>query len=162
MDATGNRISGCLFYVSSPREVKEEPVEIVKPEVTRLTRQMVQGNEDAWVHFHSEYSPRLFRYLLVLLRGDEDLAAELLQVTFTKIARHIRLFTEEIVLWHWCARIARTVTIDELRKRGRQSACLEEMEGSAQAASIDHNATQFLPSPDQFGIHSFFTHACRR
>jgi RNA polymerase sigma-70 factor (ECF subfamily) len=96
-------------------------------DVAALTRAMVRGDEAAWVNFHREYSGRIHRYLLVLLKGDDEVASEVLQVTFTRIARHVREFSEETVLWHWTTRLARTALIDELRKRGRREESLREL-----------------------------------
>jgi len=96
-------------------------------DVAALTRAMVRGDEAAWVNFHRNYSGRIHRYLLVLLKGDGDLAAEILQVTFTRVARHMREFHDETVLWRWITRLARTALIDELRKRGRREESLREL-----------------------------------
>jgi RNA polymerase sigma-70 factor (ECF subfamily) len=88
---------------------------------------MVRGDETAWVSFHREYSGRIHRYLLAPFKGNDDMASEVLQVTFTRIARHAREFSEEAVLWHWVTRLARTAAIDELRKRGRREESLREL-----------------------------------
>jgi RNA polymerase sigma-70 factor (ECF subfamily) len=96
-------------------------------EVAALTRAMVRGEEAAWVRFHHDYGGRIHRYALVLLKGDVETADEALQVTFTRMARHIREFNEEAVLWHWIARLTRTVVIDELRKQGRREESLREL-----------------------------------
>jgi len=96
-------------------------------EVAALTRAMVRGEETAWVRFHQDYSGRIHRYALVLLKGDLETADEVLQLTFTRLARHIREFGEEAVLWHWITRLVRTVVIDELRKRGRREESLREL-----------------------------------
>src|SRR5882724_3461943 len=102
--------------------------------VATLTRAMRRGDEAAWVRFHQEYSGRIHRYLLVLLKGDHESASEILQVTFTRIARYMREFDDEKVMWHWLTRIARTATIDELRKRGRREESLREL---AEASTVD-------------------------
>lgn len=99
-----------------------------QPEIATLTRAMVRGDEAAWVSFHGEYSGRVHRYLLVLLRGDHDTAGELLQVTFTRIAKHIRTFDDEPIFWNWLARIARTVAIDEVRKTGTREKIRRQVE----------------------------------
>jgi len=103
-------------------ETRSEPTD-----VAALTRAMVRGDEAAWVRFHYDYSGRIHRYLLVVLKGDDELASEILQVTFTRIARHVREFREETILWHWVTRLARTAVIDEWRKRGRREESLREL-----------------------------------
>ena len=109
-----------------------------QPEIATLTRAMVRGDETAWVSFHAEYSGRVHRYLLVLLRGDEGTAGELLQVTFTRVAKHIRSFDDEQVLWNWLTRIARTVAIDEVRKTGTREGVLRRIE----AAPAEHEPSE--------------------
>ncbi len=84
-----------------------------------LTEKMVEGEEAAFVEFHGLYSDRLFRFLLVLTRGSEDLAREICQTTMVKVARGIRVFEEEGHLWNWVGSIARNNFIDALRKRNR-------------------------------------------
>jgi RNA polymerase sigma-70 factor, ECF subfamily len=106
-------------------------------DLASLTRALVRGDEAAWVQFHGDYSSRIHRYLLVLLKGDPDAAAEVLQVTFTRIARHMRGFEDEAALWHWLARIARTCAIDELRKRGRREESLRDFSNVPEPAPAD-------------------------
>lgn len=97
-------------------------------EITHLTRALVRGDEGAWVRVYESYNGRIFRYALVLLHGDEAAAWEVVQTTFTRMARNIRPFSDEHVFWHWIARIARTAIIDDLRKSNRHESLLGEME----------------------------------
>ncbi len=90
------------------------------PELLRTTRAMVKGNEEAFNRFHKIYSGRLYRYLLVLGRGDEDQARENLQQTMLRVIRYIKSFSEEEVFWRWLVRIARTVIIDHIRRQDRR------------------------------------------
>lgn len=113
-------------------------------DVAALTRALVRGDEAAWVSFHREYSGRIHRYLLVLLKGDDEAASEILQVTFTRIARHMREFGEEAVLWHWITRLARTAVIDELRKRGRREESLRELAQEAPGPSEREDWSELL------------------
>jgi RNA polymerase sigma-70 factor (ECF subfamily) len=84
-----------------------------------MTARMTNGDEAAFREFYECYCDRLFRYLLVLTRGNEDLARDLLQVTMTKIVRSRREFTNEAQLWNWLAAIARNSFIDALRRTRR-------------------------------------------
>src|SRR5687768_16678238 len=84
-----------------------------------LTERMVNGEEDAFCEFHRLYSDRLFRFLLVLTRGGEDLAREICQTTVVKVVRAVRVFEDEEHFWNWLVRIARNNFIDVLRKRRR-------------------------------------------
>jgi RNA polymerase sigma-70 factor (ECF subfamily) len=84
-----------------------------------LTARMKEGEEDAFRLFHELYCDRLFRYLIVLCRGDEELSRDLLQITMLKVVRSVRLFTTEAEFWNWLAAIARNSFFDFLRRTRR-------------------------------------------
>jgi RNA polymerase sigma factor (sigma-70 family) len=84
--------------------------------VQELTAKMKEGDEAAFSEFYERYCDRLFRYLIVLTRGDEDRSRDLLQATMTKVVRSIRRFADERQFWNWLAAIARNCFIDALRK----------------------------------------------
>src|SRR5688572_32846120 len=88
-------------------------------EVARLTRLMQRGSEEAYREFFRFYFHRLQAYILVVTRGNEALARDLVQQTMIKVARHIRVFEEETVLWRWLTLLARTAAGDEGRKSQR-------------------------------------------
>ncbi|MEP6671940.1 MAG: sigma-70 family RNA polymerase sigma factor [Chthoniobacter sp.] len=84
-----------------------------------LTQRMAAGDEAAFAEWHGIYATRLFRYVLVLQRGDEHSAADVLQETLLRVARHIRRFDEEHAFWDWLAKLARSAAADQGRKRSR-------------------------------------------
>jgi len=84
-----------------------------------LTQRMAAGDEAAFADWHGIYATRLFRYVLVLQRGDEHSAADVLQETLLRVARHIRSFDEEHAFWDWLAKLARSAAADHGRKRSR-------------------------------------------
>ncbi len=90
-----------------------------------LTSAMARSDEAAWRAFHRAYFDRLYRYLIVLQRGDEDSAAELVQLTFLRIVRHVREFDDPAVFWSWLTCLARCAAADEGRKRKRRSRLME-------------------------------------
>ena len=93
-------------------------------EVLKLTARMFRGEEAAFREFYDLYFDRLLRYLLVVTRGQEEIAHEALQLTFVRTARHVRTFDSETALWNWLAVVARNCAADELRKRNRQQSLL--------------------------------------
>lgn len=93
--------------------------------IRALTGRMVRGDEAAWREFHGRYFDRLWRYLLVVTRGQEEAAQEAVQLTFVRAARHIRRFESEAALWSWLTVLARSAVIDEQRKRSRYRAFLD-------------------------------------
>jgi RNA polymerase sigma factor (sigma-70 family) len=86
-------------------------------EVLRLTTALAAGDEEAFRKFHASYFDRLHRYLLVVMRGDEEAARDALQETFTRVARHARPFEAEEKFWSWLTVLARSAAADAGRKR---------------------------------------------
>jgi RNA polymerase sigma-70 factor (ECF subfamily) len=85
----------------------------------RITSAIRAGNEAAFQSFYENYCDRLYRYLLVLTRGNEDLSRELLQTTMAKVVRSIKPFADERSFWSWLSTIARNAFLDACRKAGR-------------------------------------------
>lgn len=128
-------VTGC-----APRPQEKEQAE---RGVEVLTGQMLKGDEQAWIQFHQQYSGRLFRYLLVMLHGNEQGASEMLQITMARVARYLHRFTQEEVLWCWLTRLARNAAIDEYRKNAAHRERL--------AHYHDHQATHPPIPPDESG-----------
>jgi RNA polymerase sigma factor (sigma-70 family) len=111
-----------------------------------LTAMMSRGDEGAFHEFHRCYFDRLFCYLLVIAKGDEELAREALQLTFVRVARHVRRFESETVFWSWLTVLARSSFSDENRKRYRYQGLLARFVESRDEASSVTNVdagTQF-------------------
>ncbi len=87
--------------------------------IAALTTRMEAGDQDAFVLFHELYCDRLFRYLIVLSRGEEELARDLLQTAMLKVVRSIRHFAGETEFWNWLAAIARNSFFDHIRRTRR-------------------------------------------
>jgi RNA polymerase sigma factor (sigma-70 family) len=111
---------------SDPREAPTfVPARIVSlPEtdgerIRRLTIRMRDHDEVAFREFYETYCDRLYRYLIVLTRGNEGLSRDLLQESMTKIMKRMREFDNEAHLWNWMAMIARNRFIDWMRQNER-------------------------------------------
>ncbi len=81
---------------------------------------MSRGNEAAFHEFYNLYFNRLLRYLIVITNGQEEIAREAVQLTFMRVARHVRKFDSETAFWNWLAVLARRCAVDELRRNRRQ------------------------------------------
>jgi len=131
-----------------------------------LTARMAAGEEEAFNLFHDSYFDRLFRYLIVLCRGDEDLSRDLLQVTMVKVVRSIRLFSDEAEFWNWLAAIARNSFLDCVRKAKRRlqfepiletsNATAGENEEDTLLATTLEKALGELPNEERTLIESFY------
>jgi RNA polymerase sigma-70 factor (ECF subfamily) len=95
--------------------------ESAEPPVRELTVAVRRGNEEAFTKLHALYSLRLYKYLLVLTKGDELEAREALQIVFVKLARKMEVFDEERRLWAWMCRLTRNVFVDCYRSRRRDA-----------------------------------------
>jgi DNA-directed RNA polymerase specialized sigma24 family protein len=73
------------------------------PDVIRLTTTMSRGDEEAFHEFYNLYFNRLLRYLIVVTNGQEEIAREAVQLTFVRVARHVRKFDSETAFWNWLA-----------------------------------------------------------
>lgn len=124
MTVVSNHFAG----VSLAPAFLDPPIEIVAkmatepepPDVLALTARLSRGDEAAFHEFYKLYFSRLLRYLFVVTGGQEEIAREALQLTFVRVARHVRKFDSETAFWNWLAVLARNCAVDELRKRNRQ------------------------------------------
>jgi RNA polymerase sigma-70 factor (ECF subfamily) len=88
--------------------------------VRELTSAIARGNAEAFNLFYEQYSPRVYRLLWVITRGDESLSRELHQIVMIKAARKLKALPSEAALWAWLAQVARNGFRDILRKRKRE------------------------------------------
>jgi RNA polymerase sigma-70 factor (ECF subfamily) len=86
---------------------------------------MGKGDEEAYREFHAAYFGRIFRYVLVLMRGDEHAARDVVQETLLRVVRHVRRFEDEGAFWDWLACLARSAAADHGRRASRYSRLLD-------------------------------------
>ena len=88
----------------------------------RLAAAVARGDEAAFREFFDQYHPRLLRFAVVLARGDETLAHDVVQSAFVTAAKKLRGAESEEHLWNWLARVARQHLAKAWRQRQRDSA----------------------------------------
>jgi RNA polymerase sigma factor (sigma-70 family) len=88
-------------------------------EFLALTQKAAAGDDAAAQEFFEAYCDRIFRYALIMTRGNEDLAREILSGTMIKAARYMRPLASSEDIWRWLTRIARTQFVDHCRKARR-------------------------------------------
>jgi RNA polymerase sigma-70 factor (ECF subfamily) len=103
--------------------------------VASLTRRLAAAEDDAFRQFQALYFDRLYRFLLVVARGDETQAREALQETLVRVARHARSFEGEDEFWNWLKAVGRNAARDAWRKQRRYSSLLERFTRSRQPDS---------------------------
>jgi RNA polymerase sigma-70 factor (ECF subfamily) len=90
----------------------------------RLVAAVARGDETAFREFYECYQRRLFRFALVLSRGDEMLAHDAVQAAFVTAAKKLRSTESGEHLWNWLARITRQHLAKAWRQRHRDSAVI--------------------------------------
>jgi RNA polymerase sigma-70 factor (ECF subfamily) len=95
-------------------------------DIAALTRRLAAADDAAFREFHGRYFDRLYRFLLVVTRGQEHAAQDALQETMLRVARYAREFEDEDIFWSWLKAVARNAARDGGRKRRRYLAVLEK------------------------------------
>jgi RNA polymerase sigma factor (sigma-70 family) len=90
----------------------------------RLALAVERGDEIAFQELYDRYHDRLFRFALVLSRGDETAAGETVQSVFVIAAAKLRRVESEEHLWNWLARVARQQLTKTRRQVAQNSAVL--------------------------------------
>jgi RNA polymerase sigma-70 factor (ECF subfamily) len=90
-----------------------------RAELRRLTRAIRGGDEAAFGRFYDLYSLRIYKHLLVLARGDEETAREVLQTVLLKVSKRFEVFEDKGQLWAWLRQVARNAFVDSCRARKR-------------------------------------------
>jgi RNA polymerase sigma-70 factor (ECF subfamily) len=134
-----------------------------------LTSRIAAGDEAAFGLFYQHFFDRLFRYVLVMTRGNEEASREVLQKTMLKVVRYLKPFPSEAMVWSWLTQAAKTSFIDLLRsqKRGPEFVTLElvdhishtdkdvEDDDLALETALD-KAVQLLGDDEKHLIHSAY------
>jgi RNA polymerase sigma factor (sigma-70 family) len=100
----------------SAEALPPSPIPEATQKIKLITAGIRDGNEEDFQKFYTEYSPRLFRLLLVITRGNEQLTTELHQEVMIRAARKMKVFEDEQKLWNWLCQVARNAWFDQLRR----------------------------------------------
>jgi RNA polymerase sigma-70 factor (ECF subfamily) len=120
--------------------VNSEPSRLsADAEAHHLTVAVARGDEAAFQELYDRYHKRLFGLVLVLGRGDEALAHEVVQLAMLKAARKLRPVETEQHLWRWLARVAHQhlIKIWRHRRPGPLLVDLAELPETAGAVEAD-------------------------
>ena len=118
-----------------------------RDEERALVERMLAGDERSFDELIDGYVPGLFRFALERLRGDEDLAQELVQAAVCKCVARLGSFRQESSLFTWlCASCLNEIRM-HFRRLGRRPVHVELDEAMADAAMADATL-QRLPGPE--------------
>ncbi len=110
---------GMSLPLSAGLVLRTEPRDAISP-LRDLTEAICAGDERAFGRFYDLYSLRLYKHALVLSKGNEAEARELLQAVVLKLANRFQVFDEEKRLWAWLSRCLLNSYLDICRARKRQ------------------------------------------
>jgi RNA polymerase sigma-70 factor (ECF subfamily) len=142
-------LDGASFAVAASLSQLERPLKSqgaitnVESDIRALTLAIRRGDADGFSRFYDLYSFRLYRFLLVLARGDENKAQEICQAVLIKLAKRFEVFDEERALWAWLCTLAKNTFIDHYRAEQRRNK-LVSFEDLAPSFSVEADAPQDL------------------
>src|SRR5216110_3104511 len=113
-------------------------------DVRVMTRGIRQGREDAFDAFYSGYADRMYRYLLVSAKGDEERARDVLQDALLRVVRHLPPLDAPDDLWRYLAVIMRSALVDQARRAARHPGSLAAREEPARESEEKANDHLFL------------------
>jgi RNA polymerase sigma-70 factor (ECF subfamily) len=91
------------------------------PQDLDLARRLAAGDEREFTRFFDEYYPRVFRFAMARLGGNEDAADEVAQLTLCRAMRKLVGFRGEASLFTWLCQICRHEIHDHAEYRARQA-----------------------------------------
>lgn len=80
-----------------------------------LVRRVLGQDEQAFRQFFDNYFPRLYRFVLVRINGDEQAAADVVQSALIKAMRKLDTWRGEAMLFTWLCTICRRELSDHCR-----------------------------------------------
>jgi RNA polymerase sigma-70 factor (ECF subfamily) len=101
-----------------------------------LVRRLLRGDEAAFRATFDDYFPKLYRFALVRLNGNEDEARDVVQETFCKAFERLDGYRAEASLYGWMCQICRNTLIDRGRRLRRQPAQVPLIEDDPTIQSI--------------------------
>jgi RNA polymerase sigma-70 factor (ECF subfamily) len=111
-----------------------------------LTRRLLAGDEPAFEEFFTAYFPRLFRFALPRVGGDEDAAEEATQAALVKAIEKLHTYRGEAALFTWLCSICRNEIAGVQRRVRREPVTLvddaPEIRAALEALASDK------PGPD--------------
>jgi RNA polymerase sigma-70 factor, ECF subfamily len=93
-----------------------------------IAARILRGDERAFRDLFDRFFPRLYRFALVRLDGDHDLASEVVQQTICKGLDRLDTYRGEAALYTWFCQICRHALIDQRRTAERSERFVRPLE----------------------------------
>jgi len=124
--------------------VAEVPANKSARDIASLTANLRAGSEDAFREFHQLYFDRLYQFLLIVARGNEDEARDAMQETLLRVLRYAHKFDNEDAFWSWLKVVARNAARDAGRKQHRYFNLLQKFALHSETHDSPANTTPAL------------------
>lgn len=93
-----------------------------------VARRILRGDAAAFRDLFDRYFPRLYRFALVRVGGDHDVASEIVQQTLCKGMERLDTYRGESALYTWFCQICRNTLIDYRRRAQRTKQLVHPLE----------------------------------
>jgi len=85
-----------------------------------LAKRLLRGDEAAFREVFDSFFPKLYRFALARLNGNDDEARDVVQETFCKAFEKLDSYRAEASLYGWMCQICRNAIMDRARRLARQ------------------------------------------
>ena len=86
-----------------------------------LVRRLLSRDEAAFRAFFDDYFPRMFRFIMRRLNGDEEAARDIVQASLSRGVRRLETYRGEASLFTWLCQITRRELADHVAKAAREA-----------------------------------------
>jgi RNA polymerase sigma-70 factor (ECF subfamily) len=112
-----------------------------------LTRRLLAGDQQAFEEFFTAYFPRLFRFALPRVGGDDDAAEEATQAALVKAMEKLHTYRGEAALFTWLCAICRN-EIASMRRRMFREPVLTLVEDAPEIRAALEALASDAPGPE--------------
>jgi RNA polymerase sigma-70 factor, ECF subfamily len=117
-----------------------------------IVRALLKGDSRRFDDFFDEVFPRLYRFVLLRVRGDTEQARELCQQTLVRTMEYLNRYRGEAALYTWICQIARSTLADHWERQTRDRERLVAFdEDSEVRATVDALCAPVHQQPEQRG-----------
>ncbi len=101
-----------------------------------LARRILAGDERAFRSMFDRFFPRLYRYAVARLDGDDETARDVVQQTFCRALERLDSYRGEAALYAWFCRICHNCLVDHCRKSNRDTQRLLRIEDNLEVRAV--------------------------
>jgi RNA polymerase sigma-70 factor (ECF subfamily) len=124
-----------------------------------LIKRLLKGDAGAFDQFFDDFFPRVFRFALTRVGGNQDLAEELAQATLCKALENLKNWRGEAALTTWLFTICRNLLTDMNRgPRGRVASFGHADDFAEVRAALESLESSLSVTPEQHSLAGELKH----